>query len=85
MAANGLIEALGLADNPYVILERKDLAQPGAENGLGIRHNDADRAFAVLRLKIFAWLNADRSAAHLSSFRALPARPTGRRGKPRLY
>jgi len=73
---NGLIEALGLADNPYVIFERKDLAQPSAENGLGIRHNHADRAFAVLRLNTFAWLNidrsADRSAAHHSSFRVLP-------------
>src|SRR4029077_8836867 len=72
--SNGLIEALGLADNPYVVLERKDLAQPDAENGFRIRHNHADRAFAILRLNAFAWLDtarsADRSAAHPSSFRA---------------
>ena len=77
MAANSLLDAFGLADNPDVILESKDLAQAGAENGLGIGHNNADRAFAVLRMKTVARLNADRSAAHLSSFRALPARPTG--------
>src|SRR6266436_3692341 len=73
-SGNGLIEALGLADNPYVVLKRKDLAQPDTENGLGIRHNYADRAFAVLRLNAVAWLDttrsADRSAAHPSSFRA---------------
>src|ERR1700738_797958 len=72
--SNRLIEALGLADNPYVVLERKYLSQPDAENGLRIRHNHADRAFAVLRLNAFAWLDtarsADRSAAHPSSFRA---------------
>src|SRR6266404_7409132 len=72
--SNGLIEALGLADNPYVVLKRKDLAQPHTENGLGIRHNHADRAFAVLRLNAVAWLDttrsAHRSAAHPSSFRA---------------
>src|SRR5208282_4465403 len=66
--ANGLLDAFGLADNPDVILEGKDFAQAGAENGLGIGHNDADRAFAVLKMKTVAWLNVDRSAAHLSSF-----------------
>src|SRR6266478_10129789 len=66
--SNGLIEALGLADNPYVVLERKDLSQPDPENGLRIRHNHADRAFAILRLNALACLDtarsADRSAAH---------------------
>src|ERR1700730_903635 len=73
-SSNRLIEALGLSDNPYVVLERKDLSQPDAENGLRIRYNHADRAFAVLRLNTLAWLDtarsADRSAAHPSSFRA---------------
>src|SRR5260221_6353297 len=72
--SKGLIEALGLADNPNVVFKREDLSQPDTENGLGIRHNHADRAFAVLRLDAFAWLDttrsADRSAAHPSSFRA---------------
>src|SRR5258706_6809211 len=72
--SRGLIEALGLADNPNVVFKREDLSQPDTENGLGIRHNHADRAFAVLRLDDFAWLDttrsADRSAAHPSSFRA---------------
>jgi hypothetical protein len=48
---NGLIEALGLADNPYVVLEGKDLAQPGAENGLGIRHESRGSCLCRLRLK----------------------------------
>jgi hypothetical protein len=46
-----LIEAFGLADDAYVVFERKDLAKPSAKNGLRIRHNYADRAFAVLRLR----------------------------------
>src|SRR5208283_3106614 len=70
--ANRLFDAFGLSDHPDVILEGKDLAQAGAENGLGIGHNDADRAFAVLKMKTVAWLNADRSAAHLSSFAPYP-------------
>jgi hypothetical protein len=48
--------------NPNVVFESEDLAQPGAENGLGIRQDHADRAFAVLRLKAFGRLNAHRSA-----------------------
>jgi len=90
---NGLLETLGLADHSDVIFEGKDLAQPGAENGLRIRHNHTDRAFALLRLKAFAWLDTyesvDRSAAHPSSFPTFPVTPylraEGRRGKPRLY
>src|ERR1700694_923768 len=73
-SSNRLIEALGLSDNPYVVLEGKDLSQPDAENGLRIRYNHADRAFGVLRVNTRAWLDtsrsADRSAAHPSSFRA---------------
>src|ERR1019366_6771989 len=42
------------------------------ENGLGIGHNHADRAFAVVRLRTVAGLDANRSATHYSSFRALP-------------
>src|ERR1019366_2853726 len=70
--SNGLFEAFGLADNPDVVLEGKDLAQTRAENGLGIGHNHADRAFAVVRLRTIAGLDADRSATHYSSFRVLP-------------
>ncbi len=81
---NSLLETLGLADDPYIVFERENLAQPGAEYGLGIRHNHTDRAFAILRLKAFACLDtnrsADRSTAHPSSF----SRPT-RRGQTFLY
>jgi hypothetical protein len=51
-----------LADNPYIVFESKYFAQPGAKYGLGIRHNHADRAFAILRLNTCAWLDTDRTA-----------------------
>src|SRR5450755_4048452 len=75
---SGLIETLGLTDNSDIVLKSEDLAQPRAEDGLGIRDNHPDRTFAVLRLNPFAGLDTDcvahRSATRPSSF----SRPTRR-------
>src|SRR5260370_7624636 len=48
--SNRLIEALGLSDNPYVVLEREDLSHPAAQNGLPIPPNYSAPAFSPLQL-----------------------------------
>src|SRR5215472_2241309 len=49
--SNGLGQGLGLTDNANVILDRKNLAQPGAEDRLRVGHNHTYELLPVLHLR----------------------------------
>src|SRR6185437_3417685 len=43
-----LLQSFGLADDADIVLNGKDLAQPGAKNCLRVGHDDPDKLLAVL-------------------------------------
>src|SRR5271166_2396593 len=60
-----LRQRLGLAHNPDIVFERKDLPEAGAENSLGIGQDHADEtAAAALLVNTVIFSHADRSAGH---------------------